>query len=210
MKYYEYLGKTELDVAPLAAFLKETIVPLYEQEDYRESIRAARTPDKIKNGTPPVWLDQNWQPAPDQSARKSSHYWCLPLANDLFIVGSLSLTKQFPEVFGFSIQATWAKKLAPFLNKPQILLSNKSSSIHTDLDRKSAINTFLCNTDKSITEFYQGAELVDSFSYSEGDTYLLDTTQLHRINQQSVETRLVLSWGYNISFEAALNAIQSS
>lgn len=204
---YRYLGKSELDVGPLTDFLKDTLVPLYEDQSYRTMIHSLRTKESYQKGYPPVWLDQDWQPEKNQAMKASRYFWCLPLQNDLFVVGGQMLSLKFPKVFGYENQSSWSKCLNANLVKPQILISNQSSSIHVDTDRKSAVNTFLYNTDKSITEYFSGDTVTDSFTYEEGDTYLLDTATPHRINQQPNCTRLVLSWGYNIPFEKAVEAL---
>jgi hypothetical protein len=204
---YQYLGKSELDVEPLTTFLKDTLVPLYEDSAYRNMIHSSRSRESYQKGFPPVWLDQNWQPEKNQEIKSSRYFWCLPLQNDFFVVGGQMLNLKFPTVFGYENKSSWSIRLNTNLVKPQILISNQSSSIHVDIDRKSAVNTFLYNTDKSITEYFSGDTVTESFTYEEGDTYLIDTETPHRINQMPNCTRLVLSWGYNIPFEKAVEIL---
>ena len=158
---YRYLGKSELDVGPLVSFLKDTLVPLYEDPVYRTMLHSLRTSESRKKGYPPVWLDRNWQPEKDQSLKHSRHFWCLPLQNDFFVIGGLLLDLKFPTVFGYQNRSSWSNRLKDYLVKPQILISNQPSTIHVDTDRKCAVNTFLYNTDNSVTEYYDGENVIE-------------------------------------------------
>lgn len=209
--FYQYLGKSKINIDPLAEYLKSSIIPLYEDKTYRNWICSLRTKESIAHGYPPVFLDNEWKPEKGKIAF-SKNFWCLPFKytddHAMFVVGGINFLKMFPEVFELSNVDPWYTTLKNFLDKPQIIITNGDSSLHSDVGGRScALNTFLYNTDKSKTELWNKTEKVHEIVYNPGDAYLLNVRQRHQIKQTSNETRCVLSWGYSIPFQKAIEIL---
>jgi hypothetical protein len=205
-KYYHYLGKSNINVEPLVKYLHDSIIPLFNDNEYRNGICALRTKQSVEHGYPPVFLDANWKPG--KHIMSSKDFWCLPFKytsnTAMFVLGGNKLSTDFPEIFKLQNADPWTDKLKRYIDTPQIIITNGDSSKHSDVGgRHCSINTFLYNTDKSITEFWSETEKAGEIIYNAGDAYLLNIRQLHQIKQSSNGIRCVLSFGYNIPFEKA-------
>ena len=204
---YHYMGKLEIDIQPLISYLSSTLIPLLEDQEYKNKI-VELSP---KTGTP-IWLDTEWQPSKELT--DIGQRFIVPFSYDkkisLFVLGGRALYKMFPDVFYFPKTFSWYEKLKPFEVRPQLVISDANTSVHRDFDRSCAINTFLYNTDCSVTEFYSPvnkAKLAE-ITYEPGDTYLLDVSQPHRVKHLKPKLRIALSWGYTCTFQEVISIIK--
>jgi len=209
---YQFLGKTQLNLQPVVDLLLSSIVPLFTNFEYRNHICELRSAESILTGSPPVFLDKEWQPE-KQHLSSSKSYWCLPFKYDdnsaMFVVGGRAFLEAFPDIFLYNTVDPWYSKLRKFQEYPQIIITNGTSSKHIDLgSRSTAINTFMYNTDKSVTQFTKGNQNLGSIIYEPGDSYLIDVKTEHQIVQQTDDVRIVMSWGYKCPFSDALDLLK--
>lgn len=206
--FYRYIGNLELDINPLVNYLKESVIPLFEDKTYKEQISLIGNAQQFK----PIWLDKKWEPTGSDLFKRYVVPFYYGDTVNLFVLGGMELLNMFPEIFQFPKKYKWYEQLKSFEVRPQLVISDSSTSIHRDYDRSCAFNTFLYNTDCSITEFYDStySTKLSEISYNIGDTYLLNVNRPHRVKHIKPALRIALSWGYKCSFKDAVNFIENT
>jgi hypothetical protein len=138
------MGKLDVDTGPLLSYLTEHIVPLFENIEYKSKISDIGKKQQFK----PIWLDKNWQPSNGLSDLFKRYVVPFHYGDgvSLFVLGGAELWNMFPEVFYFPKTYSWYEKFKPFEVRPQLVISDSTTSIHKDYDRNCAFNTFLYNT----------------------------------------------------------------
>jgi hypothetical protein len=208
-EFYHYLGKSKIEFQPLVDYLKTSIIPLYEDKEYREYIIAHRSEESLLSGFPPVFLTKDWK-IEKQKMTTAKNFWCQPFSyktgDVMFVIGGPLFLEMFPDAFSDSGPDDWTKKLQIVSTRPQIIMTNNTSGRHIDLGtRNVAVNTFLYNTDKTVTDFFpdSSSDKVESITYQPGDAYLINVKKYHQVRHSSQETRCVLSWSYECNFDLA-------
>jgi hypothetical protein len=206
-KPYHYIGKLGIDIQPLISYLTSNLIPLLEDQEYKNKIIGSSP----RSGAH-IWLDEEWQPSKEPT--DLGQRFIVPFLYDkkisLYILGGTALYKMFPDIFYLTKKFPWYEKLKPYEVRPQLIISDTTTSVHRDFDRFCAINTFLYNTDCSVTEYYSSVDKtkIAEITYEPGDTYLLDVSQPHRVKHLKPMLRIVLSWGYTCPFQEAISFIK--